>query len=121
MPFPANKPYNPSISKTVILGPSSGNPKSFQDPNSVATIGSTIQAMADQAKADTLYDPPPPISEGFTLRNEIYNPWILKTEVCKKEGFKYNPSTFNPPNNNLIIAILGFLGFLSIYMSFARR
>jgi len=120
MPFPDPPPFNPEISKTRILGASSGNPKAFQDPNSVATIGSKIQAMADQAKADTLYDAPPPIPEGF--RNEIYKPWILGTEVCKKEGFKtkLQPAPFYPPNSNLSIIMLGLLGLFAISLSFRK-
>jgi hypothetical protein len=116
MPFPDPPPFNPEISKTRILGPSSGNPKAFQDPNSVATIGSKIQAMADQAKADTLYDPPPPIPEGF--RNETYKPWIPET----KEGFKtkLQPAPFYPPNSNLSIIILGLLGLFAISLSFRK-
>jgi hypothetical protein len=56
MPFPSLAAFNPSISAVPILGPSSGNPISFNDPNSLASIGRTIQALNDQAKADTLYD-----------------------------------------------------------------
>lgn len=62
MSFPPAKPFNPTVSKVPVLDASSGNPKSFQDPNSVASIGARLQAMTDQAKADTLYDPKP---EGF--------------------------------------------------------
>ena len=65
MSFPASPPFNPPVSKVPILGASSGNPAAFRDPKSVASIGLSIQAMADQAKADTLYDPPPPKPEGF--------------------------------------------------------
>jgi hypothetical protein len=63
MSFPQEVPFNPYVSKVPILGASSGNPKSFQDPKSVASIGANIQAMADQAQADTLYDAK--IPEGF--------------------------------------------------------
>lgn len=65
MVFPEEKPFVPKMSKTPILGSSSGNPVSLQDPNSVASIGSKIQAMSDQANADTLYDTPTLLSEGF--------------------------------------------------------
>ena len=65
MSFPAQKPFNPAVSSTPILGPSSGNPKSFQDPKSVASVGNTIQAMSDQASADTLYDAPARKEKGF--------------------------------------------------------
>ena len=84
------KPYNPPVSKVPILGPSSGNPKSFQDPNSVASIGNTIQAMADQAKADTLYDAPQ-----------------------KEEGFR----SYQLNNSNTLTAVIGITGILLILVS----
>jgi hypothetical protein len=115
MSFPPKKPFNPVVSKTPILGPSSGNPASFQDPNSVASIGSKIQAMSDQAAADTLYDTPPPKREGF--RNEIYSPWILNTEACRKEGFSsviLSPDNYRP----LLLVILG-VG--AILYSFSKK
>ena len=62
MSFPPEVPFNPKVNKVPILNESSGNPKSFQDPKSVASIGAKIQAMSDQAQADTLYDAKP---EGF--------------------------------------------------------
>jgi len=62
MPFLPEAPFNPQVSKVANLGPSSGDPKSFQDPKSVSSIGAKIQAMTDQAKADTLYDT---TKEGF--------------------------------------------------------
>jgi hypothetical protein len=121
MAFPPEKAFHPEVSKVPILGPSSGNPKSFQDPKSVASIGNTIQAAADQAKADTLYDAP--TKEGF--RNEVYNPWILKTEACsKKEGFSkmyLNPSPYSRNSNNMAIVVLGVLGLLSICLSFSKK
>jgi len=129
MPFPDEKAYNPPVSKTPILGPSSGNPASFQDPNSVASVGNTIQAMTDQANADTLYDTPPPKKEGFRepsegFRNEIYSPWILRTESCSKEGFsavQYNPSSYTPPSNNLGTLFLVILGAAAIFLSFSKK
>ena len=51
-----SKAFNPKTTTVPILGPSSGNPSSLQDPKSVASIGSNIQAMTDQANADQLYD-----------------------------------------------------------------
>ena len=69
MSFPPPKPFNPPTTTVPILGSSSGNPKSYQDPKSVASIGSAIQAMTDQAKADTLYDAPSPKIEGFTIQS----------------------------------------------------
>lgn len=66
MSFLPPKPFNPTTTAVPILGASSGNPKAFQDPKSIASIGSTIQALTDQSKADRLYDAPPPQTEGFT-------------------------------------------------------
>lgn len=63
MSFPTEQPFNPKVSKVPVIDSSSGNPKSFQDPKSVASIGAKIQAMSDQAQADTLYDSNKP--EGF--------------------------------------------------------
>lgn len=62
MGFPPQAPFNPPVSSVPNLGPSSGNPKSFQDPKSLASVGAKLQAMTDQAVADTLYDS----KEGFT-------------------------------------------------------
>ena len=87
MSFPKEKPFNAPVSKVHILGPSSGDPKSFQDPKSVASIGSTIQAMADQAKADTHYDAPAPKVESFANPT----PWIVNSRACKREAFT-NPT-----------------------------
>jgi hypothetical protein len=56
MSSPPEVAFNPEVNKVPVLDASSGNPKSFQDPKSVASIGAKIQAMTDQAKADTLYD-----------------------------------------------------------------
>lgn len=78
MSFPPLKPFNPPTTTVPILGSSSGNPQSFQDPKSVASIGSKIQAMTDQAKADTLYDAPTPKLEGFTC-NSQYRDYITAT------------------------------------------
>lgn len=63
MPFLPAKPFTPTTTPVPILGPSSGNPTSLKDPKSVASIGSNIQAMTDQANADRLYD----TTEGFTV------------------------------------------------------
>lgn len=131
MSFPAQKPFNPAVSSTPILGPSSGNPKSFQDPKSVASVGNTIQAMSDQASADTLYDAPAPKREGFlgeASRNEVYSPWILRTESCsrdKKEGFSsviLSPADHEPyKKGNLPALVLVFLGVGAILMSFYKH
>lgn len=88
MSFLPLKPFNPTVTPVPILGPSSGNPKSLQDPNSLASIGSKLQAMTDQANADTLYDAKPSgKKEGFV--DLLYLPWIVKSPACKSkdEGF----------------------------------
>jgi len=85
MPFPPVAPFNPPTTKVPILGPSSGNPKSYQDPNSIAMIGANIQAMTDQAKADTLYDTPRKL-EGYQNM-----PWIIQSSACRREGFESVP------------------------------
>lgn len=121
MSFPPEKAFNPKVSKVQSFGPSSGNPQALQDPTSVASLGLKIQAATDQAKADTLYDAPPPTGEGF--RNEVYSPWILGTEACK-EGFKMIPKgkgNFNPMNNLRGYAGLLILAFLGLYLSFRKR
>ena len=116
MPFLPDKPFNPRVTKVPIIDSSSGNPTSFQDPNSVASAGAKIQAMIDQVQADTLYDTPPIIKEGF--RNEVYNPWILRTEACR-EGFSRNlartAADFTPPNNYILLGIAGAL-VVALYM-----
>jgi hypothetical protein len=129
MSVPPAKPFNPPVSTTPILGPSSGNPKSFQDPKSVASVGNTIQAMSDQAVADTLYDAPAPKREGFEgFRNEVYSPWILRTESCarsKNEGFSsviLSPADHEPYNRgNFLATILVFLGVGTILWSFSQK
>jgi len=122
MSFPPKKPFNPQVSSIPVLDASSGNPRAFQDPNSVASLGLRIQASSDQIKADTLYDPPPSLNEGF--RNELYSPWILGTEACKKEGFKVrlgkSAANFNPSNNIRGYVGLLLLGFLAVYFSFRK-
>jgi len=128
MSFPAQKPFNPPVSSTPVLGPSSGNPKSFQDPKSVASVGNTIQAMSDQAAADTLYDAPVAKKEGFEpsegFRNEVYRPWILRTESCSKEGFSsviLNPADHIPYKKNYSALLLVFLGVGAILWSLSRK
>jgi len=120
MSFPPEKPFIPKVSKVHVLDASSGNPRSFQDPNSVATLGKSIQAMTDQVSADTLYDK----KEGF--RNEVYSPWILKTEACaKKEGFSsviLRPEGYETHNKiNVGITALVILGTLGVLCSFYKK
>ena len=121
MPFPAERPYNPPLSKTPILGPSSGNPKSFQDPNSVASVGNTIQAMADQAQADTLYDAPSPKKEAF--RNEIYNPLILKRKYACNDYKEWNAQKegFDDAGKTTIVVVLVILGLSALMLSFGVK
>jgi hypothetical protein len=135
MSFPAQKPFNPQVSSTPVLGASSGNPKSFQDPKSVASVGSTIQSMSDQASADTLYDAPVAKKEAFqskgfepeAFRNEVYSPWILRTESCardKKEGFSsviLSPTDYEPYKKNHAALFLVILGVGAILWSFSRK
>ena len=100
------KPFNPRTSAVPRLDSSSGDPRAFQDPNSVASVGARIQAMSDQLEADTLYDAPPPPREGFRSipyqqnpymmvgtddpliiaeSNAKYQTWISKSESCRNE------------------------------------
>ena len=105
MSYPPEAPFNPPLTKVPILGPSSGNPRSFQDPKSVASIGQTIQAMADQATADRLYDAVPPIKEKFS----DYIPWIVQSQSCRVEGYANY--------NGIGITALVFTGALLIVLS----
>ena len=91
MSFLPAAPFNPQVSKVPNLGPSSGDPNSFRDPKSVASVGAKLQAMTDQAKADTLYD-------------------------AKTEGFcSYGDST------NRLIMLSGVLGIVLIFGSFILK
>jgi hypothetical protein len=130
MSFPKEKAFNPQVSKVPILGPSSGNPASFQDPNSMASLGLRIQAATDQARADTLYDAQIPVkkAEGFSsgteFRNAVYSPWILGTEACKKEGYKGFKQILDLPiKRSKTRAYFGLLvlGFIAVYFSFRKR
>ncbi len=104
MASPPAKPFNPRTSAVPRLDSSSGDPRAFQDPNSVASVGARIQAMSDQMEADTLYDSPPPPREGFVTyeqnpymmvgtddplviaeSNSKYRTWISKSESCRNE------------------------------------
>lgn len=85
MSFLPAKPFVPVVTPVPILGPSSGNPESLKDPKSLGSIGSKLQAMTDQARADTLYDAiPSEKKEAFT---NLTTPWIVHSPACKKEGF----------------------------------
>ena len=93
MPFLPPKPFVPVVSHVPILGPSSGNPKSLNDPNSLGSIGGSLQSMTDQIKADTLYD----TKEGFnTHLNSI--------------------STFHSPSDTFILSLV-LSGLVLIYFS----
>jgi hypothetical protein len=86
MGFPPSPPYNPTISKVPVLDASSGDPLASRDPNSVASIGTRIQAMKDQANADRLYDAP--IKEGFADMVMDRKPWITNSQACRRiQGF----------------------------------
>jgi hypothetical protein len=121
MSYPAGPPFNPKVSKVPILGASSGNPNAYKDPNSTASLGKNLQAMTDQASADTLYDTPPTKAEGF--RNELYSPWILRSQACSKEGFKVNldSSPFEPQESKLGILLLVFGGLTALILSFSKK
>ena len=127
MPFPKEKLFNPQVSKVPILGSSSGNPASFQDPNSMASLGQKIQAATDQARADTLYDANVPSSKSEGFRNEVYSPWILGTEACKREGFKMRfPESLLNIKVHRRTPMSGFIGlvilsFLALYLSFKKH
>lgn len=103
-PLP-NAPFNPPITKVPILNSSSGNPKSFQDPKSIASIGNNIQAMADQAKADTLYDAPAPKLESFA--NPA--PWIVNSQACRRESFVNMANKTDIITAVLLVAAAGLL------------
>jgi hypothetical protein len=130
MSFPQKKAFNPEVTSVPVISPSSGNPKAFQDPNSVASLGLRMQASSDQIKADTLYDPPIASKEGFSneFRNQVYSPWILGTEACKKEGFKVNfpESLLNMKvHRRTRNPISGFIGlvvliFIAVNLSFRK-
>jgi hypothetical protein len=99
MPFPPEAPFNPKVSAVPSLDSTSGNPAAYKDPKSVASMGLKLQAMSDQASADTLYDPPPPprkAVEGFQVQN-LYKrgPWITQTEACKKpDSYRFDEEGF---------------------------
>jgi hypothetical protein len=95
----------------------------------VASVGNTIQAMSDQASADTLYDAPAPKREGFrqpseAFRNEVYSPWILRTQSCSKEGFSsviLSPADHVPYKKNYTALTLVILGVGAMLWSFSRK
>lgn len=83
MPYLPSPTYNPSVSPVPVLDASSGDPTAKKDPKSVASIGSNIQAMQDQAKADRAFDAP--VKQGFA---DYTAPWITKSQACKRiQGF----------------------------------
>jgi hypothetical protein len=95
MPYLPSPTYNPSVTPVPVLDASSGDPTAKKDPKSVASIGSNIQAMQDQAAADRLFDAP--VKEGFTGKPEGFTG---KPEgfTGKPEGFtKVNPSGLGKP------------------------
>ena len=109
MPYLPSPTYNPSVSPVPVLDASSGDPAAKKDPKSVASIGSNIQAMQDQAKADRAFDAP--VKEGFTGASEGFasyaSPWITKSQACKRiQGFTdMNMSTKPKPLSHLSAAI----------------
>ncbi len=108
MPFLPDPPFNPPVSTVPVLGPSSGDPKAKNDPNSTASIGANIQAMKDQAKADTLYDAS--VKEGFSNAT----PWIVNSQACRRvQGF----TDMNIMKLEPIPIILAGLGAILIMIS----
>lgn len=112
MPFPPSPNYNPSVSPVPVLDSSSGDPTAKKDPKSVASIGSNIQAMQDQAAADRQFDAP--VKQGFTgsmgKREGFLGsaaPWITTSQACKRiQGFTdMNMNTKPKPLSHLGAAI----------------
>jgi hypothetical protein len=96
MSFPAEKPFIPSVSKVVILDSSSGSPNATKDPKSLASLGSNLQAMVDQAQADTLYD-------------------------VNKEGYtNYRYRGTGTKNTYILTALIAFTGIVFIVCSFEK-
>lgn len=88
------------MSPVPVLDASSGDPTAKKDPKSVASIGSNIQAMQDQAAADRLFDAP--VKEGFTGNPQGFSdyaaPWITKSQACKRiQGFTTNMNLKEKP------------------------
>lgn len=110
MGYPPSPPYNPVISKVPLLDSSSGDSTASRDPKSIASIGSRIQAMQDQANADRLYDAP--LKE--TGKEGFENPWITKSRACRRiEGFE-DMSDLTPV---VIASAIGALLILGSFLS----
>jgi len=117
MPFLPTKPFVPVVTPVPILGPSSGNPESLKDPKSLGSIGGKLQAMTDQARADTLYDAiPSGTKESFT---NLTTPWIVGSPACKKEGF--TGSLGNGYRFDLVTASCFLLGLTLVVSSYCMR
>jgi hypothetical protein len=90
MPFLPSPIFNPVVSPVPVLDASSGDPTAKKDPKSVASIGSNLQAMQDQAAADRAFDAP--VKEGYTGKPEGFTK-VNPSGLGKPEGFtKVNPS-----------------------------
>lgn len=108
MSFLKDPPFNPSVSTVPVLGPSSGDPRKKNDPNSTVSVAANIQAMQDQAKADMLYDAP--VKEGFSSAT----PWIVNSPACRRvQGF----TDMTPKRLDPIPAILVAFGAILIIIS----
>jgi hypothetical protein len=117
MGFPASPAFNPTVTKVPTLGASSGDPIAKKDPKSVASIGSNIQAMQDQAGADRLYDAPvTQVSEGFGNYEASANvPWIVKSQACRRvQGF----TDMGAGTQTKYVPLLAGLGVILIAVSF---
>ena len=109
MPFLPTPAFSPSVSSVPVLGPSSGDPNAKKDPKSVASIGGNIQAMQDQAGADTLYDAK--IKEGFLNGRNL--PWIVNSQACRRvQGF----SDYGSKHTGYVIIWLAAVLWTCLYM-----
>ena len=121
MPYLPSPTYNPSVTPVPVLDASSGDPTSKKDPKSVASIGSNIQAMQDQAAADRLFDAP--VKEGFIGNPQGFSdyaaPWITKSQACKRiQGFTDMNLKEKPKPLPYLAAALAFTGAAIILSSF---
>ena len=113
MPFLPTPAFTPSVSAVPVLGSSSGDPNAKKDPKSVASIGGNIQAMQDQANADTLYDAK--VKEGFidgSMRGSNL-PWIVNSQACRRvQGF----SDYGSKHTGYVIIWLAAVLWTCLYM-----
>jgi hypothetical protein len=121
MPYLPSPTYNPGVSPVPVLDASSGDPAAKKDPKSVASIGSNIQAMQDQAKADRAFDAP--VKEGYSDKAESFadyeSPWITKSQACKRiQGFTDMNMSSKPKPLPYLAAAIAFSAAALILSSF---